>query len=174
MKWQATGTPRTKQRIYTIHSLLCFIAILTSTSALSSTSNTLLAHESGDLVTTVLARVQGGKADGDTVQQKGEFWIISEGYMTGFVCKTRFVVYKMVSMPLTTSICSLKSKETTREEGRTNSTSLKKDHYMSNLGMNVCTFSRKESLSRRQKLVNFLKKKIKTIRWWDHQGNEYK
>lgn len=174
MKWQATGTPRTKQRIYTIHSLLCFIAILTSTSALSSTSNTLLAHESGDLVTTVLARVQGGKADGDTVQQKGEFWIISEGYMTGFACKTRFVVYKMVSVPLTTSICSLKSKETTREEGKTNSTSLKEDHYMSNLGMNVCTLSRKESLSRRQKLVNFLKKKIKTIRWWDHQGNEYK
>lgn len=97
----------------------------------------------------MLARVQGGKADGETVQQKGEFWIISEGYMPGFACKTRFVVYKMVSMPLTT----------TSEEGRTNSTSLKKDHYMSNLGMNVCTFSRKESLSRRQKLVNFLKKK---------------
>lgn len=168
MKWQATETPRTEQRIYTIHSLLCFIAILTSTSALSSTSNTLPAHEPGDLVTTVLARVQGGKADGDTVQQKGELWIISEGYMTEFACKTRFVVYKMVPMPLTTTICYLRSKETTREEGRSNSTSLKKDHYMSNLRMNICTFSRKESLSRRQKLMNFLKKKIKTIRWWDH------
>lgn len=106
----------------------------------------------------MLARVQEGKADGDTVQQKGEFWIISEGYMAEFAYKTRFVVYKIVSMPLTTTICYLRSKETTRE-GRSNSTSLKKDHYMSNLRMNVCTFSRKESLSRRQKLMNFLKKK---------------
>lgn len=160
MKWQATGTPRTEQRIYTIHSLLCFIAILTSTSALSSTSNT----------DCLWIRRPWHYCVGKSSGRQGWWWYspTERGVLDNFwrlydrIClQNQACSIQMVSMPLTTSICYLRSKETTREEGRTNSTSLKKDHYMSNLRMNVCTFSRKESLSRRQKLMNFLKKKSK-------------